>query len=391
MPKKAVAWGAAVLVILIALFMVLYILMVSPEERERLLSPNETAEQPSAEPAEEVTAEENMSLLMESPGKLYVAKTDKVKHEVPSINLYVKTQPSLKQLAESLTIERGFISSSPKELSFPIDELANLEKVSLVFNAVQSSGRLEIWLNDHLVYDSEASGVEIVTLPNTYLKEKNKITFKVNHPGLAFWKKNKYVLKDISLKLEYKLLNPEEKRTFVLSTDDYENLKTGKLEFNFYCNNLEDTTTIKVLLNKKEIFSEVVGCIAGSRSIELSKEDFEKGKNELIFSIGGGDFQFNNIFVETSLKETTYPTYHFSVDSSVMEKINQGKKVYLYLALPETGRKSATININGYQFSLNTENNEYEVGVTDYIKLGDNFIKIVPGNSFAVDLLRIYI
>ncbi len=391
MPKKAVAWGAAVLVILIALFMVLYILMVSPEERERLLSPNETAEQPSAEPAEEVTAEENMSLLMESPGKLYVAKTDKVKHEVPSINLYVKTQPSLKQLAESLTIERGFISSSPKELSFPIDELANLEKVSLVFNAVQSSGRLEIWLNDHLVYDSEASGVEIVTLPNTYLKEKNKITFKVNHPGLAFWKKNKYVLKDISLKLEYKLLNPEEKRTFVLSTDDYENLKTGKLEFNFYCNNLEDTTTIKVLLNKKEIFSEVVGCIAGSRSIELSKEDFEKGKNELIFSIGGGDFQFNNIFVETSLKETTYPTYHFSVDSSVMEKINQGKKVYLYLALPETGRKSATININGYQFSLNTENNEYEVSVTDYIKLGDNFIKIVPGNSFAVDLLRIYI
>jgi len=391
MPKKAVAWGAAVLVILIALFMVLYILMVSPEERERLLSPNETAEQPSAEPAEEVTAEENMSLLMESPGKLYVAKTDKVKHEVPSINLYVKTQPSLKQLAESLTIERGFISSSPKELSFPIDELANLEKVSLVFNAVQSSGRLEIWLNDHLVYDSEASGVEIVTLPNTYLKEKNKITFEVNHPGLAFWKKNKYVLKDISLKLEYKLLNPEEKRTFVLSTDDYENLKTGKLEFNFYCNNLEDTTTIKVLLNKKEIFSEVVGCIAGSRSIELSKEDFEKGKNELIFSIGGGDFQFNNIFVETSLKETTYPTYHFSVDSSVMEKINQGKKVYLYLALPETGRKSATININGYQFSLNTENNEYEVSVTDYIKLGDNFIKIVPGNSFAVDLLRIYI
>ena len=391
MPKKAVAWGAAVLVILIALFMVLYILMVSPEERERLLSPNETAEQPSAEPAEEVTAEENMSLLMESPGKLSVAKTDKVKHEVPSINLYVKTQPSLKQLAESLTIERGFISSSPKELSFPIDELANLEKVSLVFNAVQSSGRLEIWLNDHLVYDSEASGVEIVTLPNTYLKEKNKITFKVNHPGLAFWKKNKYVLKDISLKLEYKLLNPEEKRTFVLSTDDYENLKTGKLEFNFYCNNLEDTTTIKVLLNKKEIFSEVVGCIAGSRSIELSKEDFEKGKNELIFSIGGGDFQFNNIFVETSLKETTYPTYHFSVDSSVMEKINQGKKVYLYLALPETGRKSATININGYQFSLNTENNEYEVSVTDYIKLGDNFIKIVPGNSFAVDLLRIYI
>ncbi len=391
MPKKAVAWGAAVLVILIALFMVLYILMVSPEERERLLYPNETAEQPVPEAPTEAIAEENVSLLIESPGKLYVTKTDKVKHEIPSINLYVKTQPSLKQLAESLTITRGFISSSPKELSFPIDELANLEKVSLVFNAVQSSGRLEIWLNDHLIFDSEISGVKVITLPNTYLKEENKIVFKVSHPGLAFWRKNKYVLEDISLKLEYKLLNPEEKRTFVLSADDYENLKSGKLEFNFYCNNLDGTTTIKVLLNKKEIFSEIVGCIAGSRSIELSKEDFEKGKNELIFSIGSGDFQFNNIFVETTLKETTYPTYHFNVDSSVMEKITQGKRVYLYLALPETGRKSATININGYQFSLNTEENEYEVSVTDYIKLGDNFIKIVPGNSFTVELLRIYI
>ena len=53
--------------------------------------------------------------------------------------------------------------------------------------------------------------------------------------------------------------------------------------------------------------------------------------------------------------------------------------------------KTALINVNGNEFTMDTDENDYERPITSLVKEGNNFIKITPQNEFTVEFLEIKI
>src|SRR3989344_3937343 len=139
MKKAQVTSGSsvAIFIFLFALFMVLYVLLLPPEEREALL--NET----SVEEGQEIISRTDL-LLKTNPGNLKLVSSDKVLHEINSINLYLKNEPVSSDLVNSLYISKGLFSEDNRQLIFNIEDLENLDKVNLYFLVVEGNGNLII-------------------------------------------------------------------------------------------------------------------------------------------------------------------------------------------------------------------------------------------------------
>ena len=378
------AGGIAVLIFLIALFMVLYLLFVPPEERARLLGENKT---------NDVNQDTNIQgvktniLLTQTPGLLKPFEEDTSKHEIDSIQLYLRNEPLIDDLATSLTISKTIFKEETKELRFNIQDLTNLNKASLFFFVGEAKGNLIINFNGIEIFNDKASGLKTITLPEGYTKETNILLFKVSSP--SFFGKNTYTLKDIKVREEFELTNTKEERTFVLSASE-----TGNAELSFFafCNQAPAGSRLRIFLNKEEIFNNVLGCVSSEKNVEIKEEDLKQGTNDLLFEIDKGDFLLNDINLKVELEEGGSRTYKFSITEKQMDDITaSAKEVKVIMNFKDDKNKRATINVNGNEFSLETTDLEYERFITSLIREGNNFIRILPGNEFTVDLLEIKI
>ncbi|MBS3163330.1 hypothetical protein J4427_01435 [Candidatus Woesearchaeota archaeon] len=349
--------GIAVLILLIALFMILYILLLPPAQREEILNQS--------------------------------TKENNIIHDISPVNIFIKTEPSTKLLASSIEISKSLFSSKPKTLTFPIDDLSNLKSIILFFSVKDSKGNLEVWLNDHIIVDNKLDGAQTIDLPINYLKKNNVLEIKASNPGILFFIKNHYNLEDVGIKESYQIINSKEDRSFSIPEYEKNSLQKSTLRYNIYCNKLDTETDLRIYLNEKEVLSKLVTCIAGPEDVELSVADVKEGTNLLTFMIGNGDFQFSQIKIENELKEKSNPTYHFDVSEDKMDNIvSDISSVILRLNLDGTSKK-ADIVINNKQFSLDTSDDTFSKDISEYVNEGDNFIKIVPKNTFDIKLLEI--
>jgi len=385
MKKSQTSAGSiAVFIVLIALFMVLYLLFVPPEERARLLGENKTND---INQDINVQGIKTNTLLTQTPGLLKPFDEDTSKHEIDSIQLYLRNEPLIDDLATSLTISKTIFKEETKELRFNIQDLSNLNKASLFFFVGEAKGNLIINFNNIEIFNDKASGLKTITLPEGYLKETNTLLFKVNSP--SFFGKNTYTLKDIKVREEFELTNTKEERTFVLSASE-----TGDAELNFFafCNQAPVGSRLRIFLNREEIFNNVLGCISSEKNVEIKEEDLKQGTNNLLFEIDKGDFLLNDINLKVELEEGGSRTYKFSITEKQMDDITaSAREVKMIMNFKDDENKRATINVNGNEFSLETTDLEYERFITSLIREGNNFIRIVPGNEFTVDLLEIKI
>jgi len=374
--------GIAVLLLLITLFMVLYILLLPPETREDILNQTIGKEDDGTGAASKV-------LLSESPGEVFQTKESDVIHDISPLNIFIKTEPSTKLLANAIEISKGLFSSRPKTLTFPIEDLTNLKSLVLFFSVTEAKGNIEIWLNEHIIVDSKLEGSQIVDLPINYLKKNNVIEIKASNPGILFFITNQYTLKDIGIKESYQVLNPKEERSFSIPAYEKNSLQKSVLSYQLYCNKLDTSTDLRIYLNDKEILSKMLNCIAGSEEIDLSLEKIKEGTNVLTFTIGEGDFQFSNIKVENELKEKAHPTYHFDVSEEEADEVVNGLSNAVLRLNLDGNTKKADIVVNDKQISMDTNEDEFSRDISEYINEGDNFIKIVPKNTFTISLLEI--
>lgn len=375
--------GVAVLLLLIALFMILYILLLPPEERENILNQSIPKEGGTSE---EVTPS---VLLSENPGEVFPTKESDIVHDISPINIFIKTEPTTRLLANTLEISRGLFSSKPQILTFPIEDLTNIKSAILFFSVKEAKGNLEIWLNNHIIEDSKLEGAQTIDLPVNYLKKDNTLELKASNPGILFFMKNYYNLESIGIKESYEKINPKEDRSFSVPEYEKNSLQKSTLKYQIYCNKLDKETDFRIYLNDKDVLSKIVSCIAGSEELDLPIEKISKGTNKLTFMIGDGDFQISQIKVEDELKEKSNPVYHFDVDESNYDDVSGDlAHVIVHLKLAGTNKK-AEIIINNKQFSIDTNDNEYSKDISEFINEGDNFIKIVPKNTFTIDLLEV--
>jgi len=379
------AGSIAVLIILIALFMALYLLFLPAKERSSLLGQNFTAE---TNTTRTTTLSEDV-LLSQTPGLLKNFDKDTEKHEIDAVNLFLRDEPETSDLAASITITKSLFKEGLQELKFNINDLENLQRVTLFFLVNEGRGNLIITLNGIQIFNEKVSGLQNVVLPKDLLQEINKLTFKASSPGINIFGKNIYTLTSLKIRQSFQLTNTKESRTFVLSSGEVE--ENAKLSFFLFCN--KDTTSrLRVFLNEEEIANELLACQSSIRSIDLDKELLNEGRNTLIFEIDKGDYLLNDILVETKLREGGAKTYKFSISEKQFDRILDDSEVMLKMSFSSTDDvKKATININGNEFTMETDENNFERPVTSLVDEGNNFIKITPESEFDLEFLEIII
>jgi len=386
MKKAQSGKDVAVLVLLIAVFLILYMLLLPPEEREALLNETSTG-QPSTETAQQET------LLSESPGTVSIAQDKGITHEFNPINLFIKTEPLTQKLAESLYISKTLLSENSQKLTLPVEDKSNLKDIVLYFTVKEQKGKLKIKLNENIAFFDEVQQGEIklIPLPVNYIQDNNIIELTTSSPGLAFWRTNSYTLENVGVKETFELINPREERTFSISESEINNIDRVILSYSLYCNSLKsDSTRLKIFINRNQLFSGIINCGTASSSIEIPTNYLQKGLNKIVFSVEEGDFMISNIKILTELKEKSYPQYHFNIDSAKYDDVLAEKKsVILTMSFADSTKKAASLMINGNEVTFDTKETTFQKDISKLVNAGDNFIKIVPSNTFTINTLRI--
>ncbi len=387
--KRAAGEGASIAVIMfvIALFMVLYILFIPPEERARLL--NTKSEEVNDQSTRELT-----ELLAISPGTLSPQREFGESHPIPSINLFVKTEPVLEQLAQNLVIKKGIFSRSSPKLKFQTEDTQNTKRVTLNFYVDKASGELKIKLNGRTVYSEEVgSGAQIIDLNKNLLKGENELEFFASGPGIAFWQTNTFNLKNIILKQEFERINTREERRFTLTNSEIQSMSRATLKYTQVCNQrLEGgTTLLDISINDQRVESLRISCVTTDQELEIGPKYFIGGQNTITFTLEEGDFSFNQIVLKTQSKEIRDKAHQFSIPAKEFEKIKSGEKsVRLELLFAqERKQKNARLGINNNELLINTADNSFSRDITDLVVDGTNFLRIVPSNSFTVNSLKV--
>jgi len=379
--KGAVPEGlnVSILVILIALFIIGYIVLLPPEEREELLG------------TEEIEEGEVKTLLSESPGFVSPFEEETVSHKLSPFDLFVRVEPVVSSVLGSLFLEAGLFTRRSHELTFDLDQLDSLKRVDLYFFVRNSKGTLHVKLNGEKVYADKivAGKIMSIKLPPRLLEDTNNIELFLSP---ALFGRNRYFLEDIKIREEYQSSNTEEERYFVISSYEYNYLRNAKLNYFMHCRAFsEKGTELEIELNNKPFRDINIPCVNRDVSFDINLVDLKEGKNSLSFEIDRGDYSFRDVEIEVELKEKTYPTFYFVVDEDDYESVvDEDLVAVLDLTFTDIDRlKEAQIFVNNKRIYLSSRNDAYSKDISDYLKEGSNKLKIVPKNRFEIINLEV--
>lgn len=312
--KRGQAAGAAVLLAIIMGLIILFILLIPPKERAELLGEKTAPSLPQAEtkiPAKIVIKE---VLLQEIPGRLTYLKEKEIEKAIPAAHIFTKTESSLLEERDFLSLKKGAFSSQPAEIYFNLEDLNLVDNVLLDFNIESYSGNLIILLNGKEIFNKETNKIKPLKLSSTLLQKENTLTFQVSSPGLAFWKVNQYQLKNLKIVADLTDISSQESRhLFYVSPDETRNLEQVTLRFSLGCLP-EKQGKIKVALNDHQVFSGTPENCEDLFYYDLPPQIIKSGNNWLSFQTPDGDYQISLISVSLKLESPSYPVYYFQID-----------------------------------------------------------------------------
>jgi len=390
--KKAQGTNAASATGFIALvvgLIILYVIFLPPEERAELLGENKTVEEEDEGISE---GEEESILLLEYPGRLDYLKEKEYEHDISPFYLYKTINAQELDTINPFIIRHGLFDEAKKEAPFRISDLKNTENVLLSFTAKQHKGILTIKLNNVNIFESEitTSNPKPITLKKDYLEGNNILEFSVSGTGIRFWSTNVYSLDDIKIVGDVADISKQEsKNIFFISENEKLNLERAKLRFLPQCKP-EDAGKLDVLINYQEVFSGIPDC-GGINVYSFSTNVLHKGDNNIVFKTDKGSYLIEQIKVQTSLRELTYPTYYFEVNETAFERIKSGSyDAKLALEFVDDKKdKIMNLNINNRMIYVDTDEAKYHKNIGDYVREGNNFIKIEPLSMLDIVELKV--
>lgn len=387
--KKGKNEGGAVAVILIALAftMVIYIMFIPPEERQRLLDENITDDDRYLDD----DYMEMIELVAESPGLVTPTREAATIHRIPTVNIFLKEEPKIITLAQSLSVSNGLFSESSPKLRFRAEDLDETTNINLFFSVQEADGELRIKLNDNTIYTRVTEpGVQIVEIAKSYLERNNEIEISVSS---GFFTANRYTLEDVGVKQEFQRVNNEETKTFTIPAQEKKHLSELTLKYTQICNApmASQLTRLEIFINDYRAQTSDIRCVTTEEEIELDKDLLVEGSNTITFRLEKGDFSFAQMRLETESRESSRPTYFFSLTEKQYEDIrDKDRELKLHLLLDNNRRlKNARLLINSNEILMQTERNVFDRNLRDYALEGTNFIKIIPINSFNIVGLKV--
>ncbi|MEM4260025.1 MAG: hypothetical protein QXG00_02210 [Candidatus Woesearchaeota archaeon] len=386
--------NAAIVLAITTLLIVLYILFLPPDVRDDLLN-----EDNNGGTTDNI---KNKTLLVENVGRIDAINTRSRDHNLNSFGIYATRESRQYSIINSIYIKNGLFGNEFGRATFSIDT-QNAENFLLSFNVEKHEGRLIITLNGQTIFDRDINeyNPEPIRLEKTLLRQNNEIIFKTNSAGIAFWRVNEYVLRNVQITSDITdKSNSVNEQKLYISREEINNLEKATLYFYPRCQNNQAPLLIEV--NNNNVFLGQPDCNI-LNTILIGDEVIIEGTNKIRFSSEGeGRYLIDNIKLKTDLKEALNPIFYFEAEDNLFTNIDEEepeksvvKKDYdIIFKLRFTNpydRKKAEIVVNGHRFYMDTEKQTYTKNIDNFIVPGSNSIEIIPDTSFDVTELRVYI
>jgi len=386
--KKAIdAGGAANLLIIIALVLVLYILFLPPESREELLGDNI-----SGSTGSELEELANV-LLLETVGTVDYIPNEYDEHDISNIYLSAQTNAEVLDQFNAFIIKRGWFVKKDKVLNFKIDDVDNTDNVILSLSASNIGEVLHIFVNGEEIYEGifESLTPAPITIKTDLLQETNFLEFKLDGVGVAFWKTNRYDFNNVEIIGDVTDISGQEgEESFILTEEEYGNLQEAKLNFIPYCSNVQDVGKLTVKLNYNTVFSAIPIC-EDYYEQTFSKEILKEGENKISFMTSKGSYTIEQIEITTEAEEDNSVIYYFEINETQYQEIeDEEKDCMLFLEFVDNEEdKKATLNINGHLREINQTEALYEKNLNDWVCEGNNYIEIIPKRTLNIVELKV--
>ena len=375
------AGNVATLVALIALFMLVYILLLPQDERAKLLG----TENPQFQYDNGVDVTGNV-LVSESPGKLSPTESPSIiVHDITNVNLFTSETSNLVKLSETVRVSKGIFGTEQKQnVIFTVKNPQDLLKSELFMIVEQGVGNLVVKINGNEFFNKEVQTGQLkIEIPSEYVIESNVIEFSVEGFG-----SKSYQIRDIRLNREEEINNRIARRTFSIDSREKSSMERAVMRYSVFCDRNEDNV-LTINLNGKIIFSDVPFCNLEGETIELASNFFNSGINLIDFE-SNGDYVVEGISIKTFSSEDNLNEYFFTLDDDQYLKVRRGTSnvVAMFEYSLFDDRKAFVIDINGKELTVDTRDDTSLVVLTEFADK-ENLIRIDPKNSFELLSLKV--
>ncbi len=386
--KGQTAGGAAALVILVGLVIILYILFLPPADRAALLDEINGSSYSST-----ITVQEDF-LLNEHPRTLYPDLQDVITHELNTVTLYSNKNDVLLKEYNSIYVFSSKSDMKVFEDSFVFDSIYTFTNPLLVLENVDSNAPLTILFNGKEVYSGvpKKNSLVKIKLDDGIIKRENSLLIKVEDPKwYQFFSYNKAVIGSVKLLAtanNNELLHSEQ--SFSVSQEEYDYFNTGYVRFLLSCTSKPSKVVVR--LNDFLLSNAIFDCNQPVK-LEFDKSSLIPGKNVISFKILDGVATIDRPVVKTVLKQKVRPVYYFYLSEDQFSSINNNDKVaFLELNFVDNNDVfDVNVNINGRIFNVRTYDTHYVEDISRFLVNGENYIVLVPRSRVDVKDLFVYL
>jgi hypothetical protein len=384
--KRGQAAGAAVLVAIIAAMILVFIVLVNPEERADILDGDTSGSGSGAEEIEGARARVN--LLTESPGRIDFLAHNEIEHPLPTVNIFTKTESEIIVEKNSVYSARSVFSEEKDNFKFNLDSLERTENILLAFGVREVQGRLIVTLNGESIFNDEVAigNPAPIKLPKNLLARQNELIFAISSPGVAFWATNKAVIENLKVVADVTEVEAQtSSHIFLVSETEMNNLEKVILKFQPDCK-FDEVGMLKVTVNDNELYRAVPDCDLGFVPIEFSPKVVHAGENKIVFFTERGTYLLSHVVIESKLAKVDYPTYYFDLSHEQYEAVmNEQRRVRLQMDFVDvTSSKYGELVFNGYKNHFDTKEVNVAFDLSDDVVKGTNSVKIKPRKTIEV-------
>ncbi|MBN2421284.1 hypothetical protein JXB27_03325 [Candidatus Woesearchaeota archaeon] len=379
MDKKAQgAGGAAGLIAIIALALVLYLLILPSNVRESLINGTVSDDRTSSSKSKWHSS----TLILAHPKTLDPEQNTDREKILDSFTLYSDKSAVVIAKAEAMHIENGWFAEKVYNLSFKVDDLANTDNYILAFDVSKAYGRLILTLNGDEIYDSEVmpGNAEPVAINENNVKTANSLIFEVSGVGGAFWKLNEYDLSNVRVIADFTDTSKKEyKNFFMITATEKDYFEKTKLSFVPECLTPKNLGPITVTINGKDLHYSAVPDCGMLSSIEFNPNYLNEGENYITFRAETGNYLIDRVKIKADLKEIAYPFYYFELDEDDYDDVlNETANVTLELKFADKEHKEGELNVNGHLSSIDTYDSIYTKNINEFVQEDQNSLQIKP-------------
>jgi len=380
----------AILILLIALFILAYIVLLPEKSREALLEGDEGFDYSFNGPEKEGGMPlsnnllSNNLFLKESPGIIGKSKVSVMEKEIGALNLNTETDTFSETLATVVEVDRNILNNNYQLLRFDIEDVGKIEEVNLLFFVKESKGRLMVSVNNHvLFFGVPGESSMVLKVPVERLKNSNQIEISTDMQKLYVWETNQYTLEDMRLVKKVLKDNRVFSKLFSVSESEIAGMSKAFIDYFVYCN-VEDGGMMKVFMNNELMFSDDDLCSMVEQKVEIPKDSLRAGRNQIRFEVDKGNYRLEGVVVSGDLSDVYRSKYSFIVPESAFNSLKGGQKLKLLFKFPNNKRKTMIVTLNNHQINVDTSQERYEKVINSYVRLGENVVTLIPKTDVEV-------